>query len=240
MHSVIGPETEASLLYVEPSHFEKRLARSSGETPLVLWDVGLGIGANSVLAIEKVRELRKQNTHPRPIRIVSFENALDGLRVAMKSIEKFPWLTRNKTEVQSILDHRSWRDSESEIEWCICEGDFSQSLDRLSSLEESLQTPELVYFDFYDPKTCPELWAENLFQKIYAQMKTTETGQKPLLMTYSSSSSVRVNLAKAGFRLGEGPKTPVKKSTTQAAIKFSDLENPLPKEWFLRRGLRPE
>ncbi len=86
MHSRTDPMEEARRLYVEQSRLAERLVEA--ESPLVIWDVGLGAAANAIAAIRCYEASEK----PRPLRIISFENDLDSLRLAFQRSDLFPYL----------------------------------------------------------------------------------------------------------------------------------------------------
>ncbi len=96
MHARTPPLAEAESLYVEQSLLAQRLRLSPAESasdtpPLVLWDVGLGAGANAMAAIRCYEEAAA--LHPvRALEIVSFENDLDSLRLAFAHRHYFPYL----------------------------------------------------------------------------------------------------------------------------------------------------
>src|SRR5207244_12459820 len=82
MHSINNPAEEARSLYVEQSRLVERL-QTPGDEPLVIWDVGLGAAANAMAAILAVESA------PQPLRsmtLVSFENDLDSLQLALANI----------------------------------------------------------------------------------------------------------------------------------------------------------
>src|SRR5690242_8469410 len=87
MHLRSSPIEEARKLYVEQSGLAQLLARS--ETPVVLWDVGLGAAANAMAAIE-CYEQRAANRVLPPLTIISFENDLDSFALALRNPAKFP------------------------------------------------------------------------------------------------------------------------------------------------------
>jgi queuine tRNA-ribosyltransferase len=80
---------EARALYVEQSNLAERLRES--EEPLVIWDVGLGAGANAMAAIE-CYEAQAANGPVRPMQIISFEKDLDSLKLAVQRNDLFPYL----------------------------------------------------------------------------------------------------------------------------------------------------
>ena len=67
------------------------LRRKRGSAPLVIWDVGLGAAANAMAAIHCYEEQAAAGP-VRPLRIISFENDLDSLRLAFRHDRDFPYL----------------------------------------------------------------------------------------------------------------------------------------------------
>jgi len=61
-------------------------------------------------------------------------------------------------------------------------------------------TFNLVYFDAFGPDVQPELWAEEVFRKIYSSMKI-----KGILVTYSVKGSVKRALRNSGFSIEKLP-----------------------------------
>lgn len=228
MHSWIGPWAEANLLYVEQSGFES-LCREPG-SECVLFDVGLGLAANALAAIERFRGAACRGR----LRIVSFENDLDGLASALEHREDFDFLGRHSTALERLLSQHSWREQTIEggtIEWQLLEGDFRKRL-------AHAPMPDVIFWDFYDPKTCPELWSVEVFRQLREHCAPNERAIR--LFTYSASTPTRLGLALAGFFVGYGRRTPVKAETTAAATRPELLERPLGPEWIakLRRSAK--
>ncbi|MBI5065105.1 hypothetical protein HZA97_02605 [Candidatus Woesearchaeota archaeon] len=59
---------------------------------------------------------------------------------------------------------------------------------------------DVVLFDPFSPKACPELWTGEVFKRIFALMKSGS-----ILTTYSCARVVRENLKMAGFIVKDGP-----------------------------------
>ena len=59
---------------------------------------------------------------------------------------------------------------------------------------------DLIYFDAFDPKTQPELWTKEIFEKMFSMLR--EGG---ILVTYSSKSEVRKAMVAAGFAVEKPP-----------------------------------
>jgi queuine tRNA-ribosyltransferase len=71
MHSVTPPYEEAKALYVEQPGLVKRLTEPTASTaePLVIWDLGLGAGANAMAAIHAYEEAAKGSGSVRPMHL---------------------------------------------------------------------------------------------------------------------------------------------------------------------------
>jgi tRNA U34 5-methylaminomethyl-2-thiouridine-forming methyltransferase MnmC len=226
MHSSIGAWEEAELLYVGQARLAQRLCEAGPE--LVLFDVGMGIAANALAAIECFMK-----SHPeRDLRIVSFEKHVDALELALSRSECFPWIERHRSAVADLLGNRHWSLSRggAQVRWDLVEGDF------LAADLALLPSPELVFFDFYSPKETPELWQALCFDKI-----RDKSGPQTQLFTYCSSTSARAAMLLAGFYVGTGLGTDAKSETTVAATRLEDLELPLQSPWLdkLERSAKP-
>lgn len=65
---------------------------------------------------------------------------------------------------------------------------------------------DLIYFDAFGARVQPDLWTEELFEKLYKSMKTGS-----LLTTYSAKGSVRRALTSVGFEVEKRPGPPGKR-----------------------------
>jgi queuine tRNA-ribosyltransferase len=241
MHSVNDPLEEARSLYVGPARVVERLqgdeptpaAITSGEstpgepTPLIIWDVGLGAAANAMATIAAVEGLAAaQGIEPlRPLLLLSFENDLDSLRLALRQIHAFPYL-RHAAPHRMVAEHR-WVSSRAAIEWRLLLGDFA-------TLKWSAPPPDLIYFDPFSFKTDGDLWS----LKAFRELATICAGSATELFTYSYSTSVRAAMLAAGFHVAKGSPTGPKPETTialspQAALRGHGREL-LGEEWLLK------
>lgn len=223
MHSRIGPWEEANLLYIQQSRLADRLSRSGRIEPLVLYDVGLGIGANAIGAIWCAEEARAPE---RSLEIHSFENDLKGMRFALDHPDQFPFLQGYESACEQLLNRKQWASPDGRVQWRLWEGDFFSHLDEVPE-------PELVFWDFYAPKSCPELWSAKSFEKL---LKKTERrrnlGLATTLYTYSAATPIRVSMLLAGLYVGYGTSTAMKADTTVASTRREDLESPLDGKWL--------
>ena len=227
MHSVSAPDEEAKLLYVEQSRLSE-LLQLTDAPELVLWDVGLGAAHNAMAAIRaaesisaKPSDVEEHLRTVRPLRIVSFENDLDPIRLALRHTNLFAHL-RHPAAV-SLLETGTWTSKSGLIRWDLLQGDFLELLDKADS-------PDVVYFDPFSSKTNGSLWTLDCFKKI-----RTHCGDKSTEMfTYSASTAVRAALLAAGFRVAKGVGTGPKSETTIAITQVSPHRELLAKDWLDR------
>lgn len=228
MHSDIGPAAEAQAVYIEPSRLAERLAERLADTstrPVILWDVGLGIAANALAAIEVAETLAADTRGAYRLEIHSFESKLGGIELALAHPECFPWLDRHSPKLRSLLETGTW--SGTGTQWWLHRGDFDPRL---------APTADVVFYDFYAPAACPELWGLRAFQRLRPFVR--EDG---IVCTYSCSTAVRSALLLAGFYVGRGEGTARKRETTVASPSRGVLQSPLTIEWLakLRRSQAP-
>jgi queuine tRNA-ribosyltransferase len=201
MHARTLPMDEARQLYVEQSFLGKRLRENAqGQGPLVIWDVGLGAGANAMAAIECFEGI----AGARPLRIVSFENDLDSLRLALRQKEDFPYLRTDA--VDAILADGRWHSQDpAGLSWTLLPGDFFQTMSHASA-------PDLIFYDMFSTKTSAHLWTLGVFRKLFAAC----AGRAAELFTYTCSTANRAALLAAGFHLARGRNAGEKIETTIA------------------------
>jgi queuine tRNA-ribosyltransferase len=207
MHSVNDPDAEAESVYCYQSGLRKRLKEmNSGESqsqPLVLWDVGLGAGTNAMTALHAAELLWQQGHLKRKLVMVSFENDLDALRLALKFPSRFKHLRHPAPH--KILSEKNWQHSSQLIEWILLEGDYQIHADHAPA-------PHIVFFDPFSYKRDSELWTIEVFQKLFQKSVDLES----IVCTYSASTAVRAGFLAAGFFVGAGVATGPKSETTIA------------------------
>ena len=205
MHSVNRPSDEANRLYVEQSGLAARLLKQAGGDELVIWDVGLGAASNAMAAVHcfELTLAEKGVDALRPLRLVSFGCDLDPLTLAARHAGHFPHL-RHGAPSRILTDGR-WMHASGLLQWELLKGDFL-------NLYAAAPLPDLIYYDPFSAKTDTALWTTETFRGIHAHCRA-----KPAeLYTYSSATSVRVALLRAGFFVAEGAGTGPKADTTLA------------------------
>jgi queuine tRNA-ribosyltransferase len=228
MHSLIGPWEEAQLIYIQQSQLKKRFQNGGGMSgPLVIFDVGLGIAANALGAIEEFL-----GTNPQcDLQIISFENQTEGLKYALGQVSNFPFLERHQESVRKLLADGEvhFKKADRTLRWQLVQGDFLKTALTIQS------SPDLIFYDFYSPRVCPELWGIESFRLLYlCTEERRKLGMNTLILTYSSSTSMRCAMILAGFYVGYGISTPGKWDTTVASTYPHSVQNPLGEEWLAR------
>lgn len=199
MHSVNPPQEEAMELYVKPAQIAVRLKDLA---EVVVWDVGLGAAHN---AMALIHEVLAQNIKGK-IKLISFENDTDPLKLALRNAPVFPHLHHPAPNV--LLQDNRWVSADGRIEWELVQGDFARTF-------TGAPKPHVIFYDPFSLHTNIELWSEEIFTRIFEHCH----GQETQLLNYSASTAVRATLLAAGFSVGYGPATGPKSTTTVA---FSD------------------
>lgn len=209
MHSHTPPMDEARALYVEQSGLASRVRLPAGETsastaPLVIWDVGLGAGANALAAIE-CWEAQAAEGPARPLHLVSFENDLDSLRLALRHKRHFPYLRHGAPD--AIVMRGVWRSRQFDgLSWELRHGGFQETLRTVTAL------PDLIFYDMFSCRSQADQWTVDAFRNLFETC-----GHRPAeLFTYSASTAVRAALLAAGFHVARGRAAGVKQETTIA------------------------
>ncbi len=222
MHSVNDPAEEARSLYVEQSRLVERL-QESGE-PLVVWDVGLGAAANAMATIQACEALTPAQ-RLRSIRLISFENDLDSLQLALRHRHLFRHL-KHAAPGQLIASNQ-WASKCGSIEWLLLPGDFATT-------KFTAPSPDIVFFDPFSFKTDSNLWTLAAFRELHAVCGERATE----LFTYTYSTAVRAAMLAAGFYVAKGRATGPKQETTiglsQAAALGDHAYELLGAEWLGR------
>jgi queuine tRNA-ribosyltransferase len=207
MHSNNAPMDEARSLYVVQSRLVDRLTPKPGDQdPMVLWDVGLGAAANAMAAIESYESRIAEGAKLSDLHIISFENDMDSLRLAIRNNKDFPYLRHPGPA--AILKAGRWSSKTVPgLRWTLLLGDFEET----APSEEAI-APHLIYFDMFSSKTNGDQWTLQSFQRVFEAC----LGRATELFTYSRSTAIRAALLASGFYVACGSRTGIKQETTIA------------------------
>lgn len=195
-HSHHGAIQEARHVFLKNGLFEK-----TAQKKISILEVGFGTGLNAFLtAVEAIN--RK-------------------LEISYTGLEAFPLTPQEAQEMAytSNPDLELFDDLFSEIhatnwgEFAAVNANFT-----LKKRKETLQQAgfenesfDLVYFDAFGPRVQPEMWTEDLFEKIYSALKPGG-----ILVTYCAKGQVKRDLKAAGFEVENLPGPPGKREMIRA------------------------
>lgn len=151
-----------------------------------IFEVGFGTGLNALLTWLAATRLEKrviyQGIEMHPLEEVTWQDL------------NYPEMLGGNTPDQFRKIHRSlWGQ----------EVDLDQSF-RLCKIHDDIQLFKhsakfnLVYFDAFAPDKQPEMWTEEIFQRLFNAME-----KRAVLVTYSSKSSIRRRLSEIGFQVAK-------------------------------------
>lgn len=204
MHSRTPPMEEARGLYIDQSRLEKKLHAVENTEPLVVWDVGLGAAANAMAAIH-CYEAAAAHGPVRAMKIISFENDLDSLRLAFLHNDRFPYLRHSAPA--GILKAGQWQSKlYPALEWQLIPGDF------VETMAQAPLPPEVIFYDMFSSKVSVGPWTLETFRQLYQICR----GRKAELFTYTCSTGVRAGLLSVGFSVAQGRNAGDKEETTIA------------------------
>jgi len=209
MHSRTPPMVEAQALYVDQAHLSERARLLPGESPetaapLVIWDVGLGAAANAMAAL-LTYEAQAATGPVRGLQIISFENDLDPLRLALRHKKRFPYLEHGAADALAIRG--AWHSRRfPRLSWRLIRGDFDDTLTQAPAL------PDFIFYDLWSGRTQGGAWSVAAFRRLLDICQS-----KPCaLFTYTTSTAARVAMLAGGWHLARGAAAGVKAETTIA------------------------
>lgn len=185
-HSKTGALEEAFGKYAYPSGISV-----FGKESLSILDFCFGLGYNSLAGIVEA----KKNLCIKQIKVVGIEldpEILGRIEDIVVGYEEYS-LIKRAVEKGAF----SGMSGEKKVDIEVLNKDARDALPELSANKNKF---DLVFFDPFSPKRCPELWTEDIFSKVFSLMNK---GGK--LMTYSCARLVRDNMKKAGFSVSDGP-----------------------------------
>lgn len=229
-HCGLGPVAEAKLLYVDQLELDTRWKDTSETNPWVVWDVGLGAGANTTAVLNSWKASSSGHLH-----LVSFDRSLGALTCALEDHRKNPthfaylegWDWDKLIRGESI--HIPGKEKSLLWEWKL--GDFVEGLTEALA-KQSWPRPRSILYDSYSPARNFEMWKLEHWIRLRQFCGDGDT----TAVSYSRATGVRVTLALAGFYLGRGCATGAKEETTLIATDLKSLRAPLDHRWLDRVG----
>lgn len=194
-HSIHGAIQESRHVYIQAG-LQYALAHFS-DTPLRLFEMGFGSGLNALLtAIVSQKEQRSINytsveAYPvtaEEVGVINHGEALENQRL-FDQLHKAAWS-------QTVSIHPYFTLQKEQV--------------GLTSFSTS-QPMHLIYYDAFAPAAQPELWTQEVFEKLYHMLASNG-----ILVTYCSKSVVRRAMQAAGFTVSKLPGPPGKREMLRA------------------------
>lgn len=193
-HSVNGAQTEANHVYIQAAFLHRNLSQLS------VLEVGFGTGLNAFLTLLKVlKEGYTVYYTTLELYPLDYETILQlnyPTLIAPEYAELYfamhraPWNTPVEIVPGFTIEKRM-----SDLTSCELHGAF-----------------DVVYFDAFAPDKQPEMWSEEIYQKIYNQMNP-----KALLTTYCAKGVVRRGFQSTGLQMERIPGPPGKREMLRAS-----------------------
>lgn len=173
------------------------------EKQISILEIGFGTGLNAFITFLEAKKLQLNinyiGVEAYPVseneigelnyaEMLSAENQLDAFR----KMHQIPWNTQEAIAENFHLEKQQKRFEEI----------------------EDVNKYDLVFFDAFGARVQPELWTEEIFDKMYAAMKNNG-----VLVTYSAKGSVRRAMQTAGFIVERLPGPPGKREMLRALKK---------------------
>jgi len=187
-HSIHGAIQESNHVFIEAGLSIIDLEE------ITIFEAGFGTGLNAYLTWEYAKQHNKK-IHFVTIELYPIENEIIPLL-------NYASLTKsNNQEIFNKLHLAKW-DTTTQIDQYLTITKFKQDLTTFNHLHYY----DLVYFDAFGPDKQPQLWTDEIFERIAA--KTNKNG---VLVTYSAKGVVRRSIIKSGFEVERIPGPPGKR-----------------------------
>lgn len=187
-HSVNGAIQESMHVFINAN------LKLHNKEKLSVFELGFGTGLNTILtyktAIEKDLSINYTSIekYPVPIEIIEQLNYLD-------------FLNDDQARVFLQIHETEWNKEK------IINDNFTIKKIKCDILDYNHQNMyDAIFFDAFDPEKQPQLWSEDVFEKLYKN-----TNRNGILTTYSAKGKVRRAMLSAGYKIEKIPGPPGKR-----------------------------
>lgn len=192
-HSVNGAVQESRHVFIEVG-----LHHHAGKE-LTVFEVGFGTGLNAFLTLlDAVESNRSVNYYS--IELYPLESAI------VQALNYGEVVCPEKKGLFRALHAAVWDEAVA-----ITDGFTLHKIQGDSNSSDLPEGIDLVYFDAFAPGKQPEMWNQEIFDKLYAHM--AEGG---ILTTYCAKGAVRRMMQKAGYSVERIPGPPGKREMLRA------------------------
>lgn len=195
-HSKHGAIAEAQHVFIKNGlHY---LNVASPKKAISILEIGFGTGLNAFLTFLETEKAPLQISY----------TGIEAYPVSLHEINKLNYAAQlNVSEAVFLNFHESEWEVSSQIK-----SNFKLTKRKQFFLEiDDHAQYQLIYFDAFGARVQPELWTEEIFEKMYAAL--TPGG---VLVTYSAKGSVRRAMQAVGFTVSRLPGPPGKREMLRA------------------------
>ncbi|MCF6347858.1 MAG: tRNA (5-methylaminomethyl-2-thiouridine)(34)-methyltransferase MnmD [Flavobacteriaceae bacterium] len=170
------------------------------KSKISILEIGFGTGLNCFITYLEAQQKKLQIDY----------TGIEAYPVKQEEIEKLNYVIALKVEnEQQVFDKMhllSWNEQHqlSTNFSLIKKEQFFEDINEINKFD-------LIYFDAFAARVQPELWTENMFNKMYKALK-----QNGILVTYSAKGSVRRAMQEVGFIVERLPGPPGKREMLRA------------------------
>ncbi|KAB7531362.1 tRNA (5-methylaminomethyl-2-thiouridine)(34)-methyltransferase MnmD [Flagellimonas olearia] len=193
-HSKHGAIQEAYHVFIEHG------LRLFNNTNIKLLEIGFGTGLNALITLLESKKQQLDITYV----------GVEAYPVSMEEIAELDYCTQ-----LNALDHQEKFEEMHRSPWeksTLITQDFSLHKQQKDFKEiTDSDTYNLIYYDAFGARVQPELWTEEIFEKMYRALKTNG-----VLVTYAAKGSVRRAMQHVGFTVERLPGPPGKREMLRA------------------------
>ena len=195
-HSKHGAIQEAYHVFIEMGFFY--FLKNKQPNPLNILEIGFGTGLNTFITLIEAEKSKTEINY----------TGVEAYPIAEEEIGKLNYFSELNAseEIFKKLHSCQW-----EISSEIYKNFNLLKQKKFFSEIENKNEFHLIYFDAFGARVQPELWTEEIFQKMYDALKT-----EGVLVTYSAKGSVRRAMQAVGFIVERLPGPPGKREMLRA------------------------
>ncbi len=186
-HSIFGAKQESEHVFI---NLGLAYALAKFEDIRIL-EMGFGTGLNALLTLEKAIAEKRKLSYTGLEAFPLEEGLTAELSYDASKLHQLPW--EESVEVNTFFD-------------------FKKMNLKLQDFETQ-DKYNLIYYDAFAPESQPELWTQEIFEKLASMMLGGG-----VLVTYCSKGYVQRNLKAAGFKVEKHPGPPRKREVLRAIL----------------------
>ena len=177
-HSVHGAVQESKHVFMDAGWEKVRAQKNK----ISILEIGFGTGLNAFLVLKEC--LRDPAVHVK-------YTSLEAYPVSTEDAVQLNY-AQNETEKNYFVRLHTSKWNEAEV---LTENFTLEKVRiKLKDFVPGKEVYDLIFFDAFSPNMQPELWTEEVFQKMFESLKSGA-----VLVTYCAKGQVRRNMQAAGF-----------------------------------------